>query len=94
MSFLVRLTPKGGRDRLDGWTAGADGIRYLKARVAAPPDAGKANASLLALLARELRVPKSAVAVASGQTSRLKTIAVEGDAVGLVTKLQDLGQAK
>ncbi len=88
------MTPKGGRDRLEGWTTGADGIRYLKARVAAPPDAGKANASLLSLLARDLRVPKSAVAVASGQTSRLKTIAVEGDATGLVAKLQALGEAK
>jgi uncharacterized protein (TIGR00251 family) len=50
----------------------------LKIRLAAPPVDGKANAALLAFLAEWLRVPKSALNLKSGQTSRRKVVRVEG----------------
>jgi uncharacterized protein (TIGR00251 family) len=50
----------------------------LKIRLAAPPVDGKANAALLACLARLLDVPKNAVSLKSGQTSRQKVVRVEG----------------
>jgi uncharacterized protein (TIGR00251 family) len=50
----------------------------LKIRLAAPPVDGKANAALLAFVAEELGVAKSAVTLKSGQTSRRKVVEVEG----------------
>ncbi|MDG2521142.1 DUF167 family protein [Caulobacter segnis] len=76
--IAVRLTPRGGRDRIDGWDKDGDGRPFLKARVSAPPEDGKANAALVVLIAKSLGVPKSAVTIASGQTARLKQIEIEG----------------
>lgn len=78
MRLAVRLTPRGGRDAVEGWATGADGKAFLKARVAAPPVEGEANAALTALLAKVLRVSKSAVRIAAGDTARLKQVEVEG----------------
>jgi len=86
MRFRVRLTPKGGRDAIDGWWTDASG-RALKARVAAPPEDGKANAALIGLLARTLDVRKSDVRIASGAASRLKMIEVAGDDALLAARL-------
>jgi hypothetical protein len=74
----VRLTPRGGADRIDGWGRDDAGRLFLKARVRAAPVEGEANAALEALLAKALGVPKSRVAVARGATQRLKQVEVEG----------------
>jgi uncharacterized protein (TIGR00251 family) len=79
LRFRVRLTPKGRRDAIEGWWIGGAGQRALKARVAAPPEDGKANAALIGLLARTLEVRGSDVRIVSGASSRLKTIEIEGD---------------
>ena len=76
--IAVRLTPRGGRDRIDGWDMDGDGRPYLKARVSAPPADGEANAALVILLAKTLRVPKSAITIVAGQTARLKQVEIEG----------------
>jgi uncharacterized protein (TIGR00251 family) len=93
LSLYVRLTPKGGRDAIDGWTAAADGKDYLKVRVAAAPEDGKANTALVALMAKTLGVAKSSVSIVSGHTSRLKHIEISGDAGELRTRLADMGKA-
>ena len=69
----VRLTPRGGSDRVDGVV---DGV--LRARVAAAPADGAANEALCRLIAREVGVPRSAVRIAAGATSRAKVVEVEG----------------
>ena len=91
--FCVRLTPKGGRDAVEGWAKSADGAVHLKARVRAVPENGKANAALIGLLAETLAVPKSAVRIAGGETARLKRIEVAGEAKILTARLQALGDA-
>lgn len=78
MRIAVRLTPRGGRDAIDGWATGADGRPHLKARVAAPPVEGEANAALIVLLAKALGISKSRVSIAAGQTGRLKSVEIEG----------------
>jgi len=93
VQFQVRLTPKGGRDAIEGWSQGADGRSHLKARVRVAPEDGKANAALLALLAKELDIAKSAFALVSGETSRLKTIAVTGDTARIAVRLEQFGEA-
>ncbi|HRY02250.1 MAG TPA: DUF167 family protein [Beijerinckiaceae bacterium] len=87
LSLVVRLTPKGGRDAIDGLETMSDGKAVLKARVRAVPEDGKANAALVELLAKALRVPRSAVSVATGQTSRVKTLEISGDPDALAEAL-------
>jgi uncharacterized protein len=91
MRLAVRLTPKGGRDAVEGWIAGADSAKLLKVRVAAPPEAGNANKALIALIAETFGVSRSAVTITSGETARLKLIDVEGDAKKIAEKLQAIG---
>jgi uncharacterized protein YggU (UPF0235/DUF167 family) len=79
--FRVRLTPRGGVDRVDGVVNG-----MLQVRVAAPPVAGAANDALVRLLARELRVPRSTIALQSGAGARIKSLSIEGSDAGLLLK--------
>ena len=76
--LAVRLTPRGGADRIEGWAQDAAGRPLLKARVTAPPVEGEANAALEKLLAKALGLPRSAVVVVSGTTARIKRVRVEG----------------
>ena len=69
----VRLTPKGGRNALAGVV---DGV--LSVRVSPPPIGGAANKALIEILSDELNVPKSRLAIQSGDTSRNKSIRIEG----------------
>ena len=79
----LRVTPNAGRDVIDGVETRDDGSCTLRVRVAAVPDKGKANAAVIVLIAKALGVPKSSISVVSGDTSRLKTLAVAGDAGAL-----------
>lgn len=78
VTLVVRLTPRGGRDAAEGWACDADGRPYLKVRVASPPVEGAANAALIAFLAKTLKVPRSAIRLAAGDTSRLKRLELDG----------------
>lgn len=70
----IRLTPRAARDGFDGLKAGR-----LQARVRAVPEDGRANAALVELVADEIGVAKSTVAVTAGKTARLKTVLIAGD---------------
>lgn len=76
----MRLTPSGGADRIDGVSrdGDGDGNLYLKVRVRAAPEDGKANAALEALIAKAVGVTKSKVGVVRGTTARMKTLVIEG----------------
>ena len=76
--IAVRLTPRGGADRIDGWGSDYAGREFLKVRVRSAPVDGEANAALEAVLAKALGLPKSAVKVVRGATARLKQVAVDG----------------
>ncbi len=84
MRLTVRLTPKASSEGVDGWDTDDKGRPVLKVRVRAAPVDGKANAALIALMAKALDVPKSRITLVAGDTARLKTLEVEGvDAVAL-----------
>jgi len=89
VSVAVRLTPKARATRIQGVVAAADGTRALKAAVTAPPEKGKANAALLALLAKAWRVPKSSLALTAGAGDRRKVVHVAGDPAVLMRKLNE-----
>ena len=87
LTLTVRLTPKGGRDCLDGVATLADGKAVLLARVRAAPEDGAANEALVALIADALAVRRSAVRLAAGGKSRVKTLTIEGDEKALTKRL-------
>ena len=69
----VTVSPGAARSQLvgrhgDGW----------KARVAAPPERGRANQALVELLAEALGVPRSGVRVVAGQSAKTKVVEVDG----------------
>lgn len=78
VKLAVRLTPRGGRDAIEGFSEDEAGRPVLKVRVAAPPVEGEANAALVKLLAKTLGLPRSAVRFVTGETGRLKILEVEG----------------
>ena len=78
MRLAVRLTPRGGRDRIDGWARDDAGRAYLKVRVSVPPVDGQANAALVRLIARSLKRPAGAVRIAAGETARIKQVEIDG----------------
>jgi len=84
----VRLTPRGGRDAVDGIDTLSDGRTVLKLRVRAAPTDGEANAALIAFLAKTLDVARRAVTLAAGETARIKRIEIEGDGAALAARLE------
>jgi uncharacterized protein YggU (UPF0235/DUF167 family) len=78
MRLAVRVTPRGGRDAVEGWTQDEAGRPMLKLRVSAAAADGAANAAVVALLAKALGRPKSAIAILRGDTARVKQVEVEG----------------
>jgi uncharacterized protein (TIGR00251 family) len=93
VTLSVRLTPKGGRDAIDGLELLSDGRAVLKARVRAAAHEGAANDALVALLAKSLGVPPRNVEITGGATSRIKRVQIAGDVAVLAGKLEKLAGA-
>ncbi|KIZ41179.1 MULTISPECIES: DUF167 domain-containing protein [Rhodopseudomonas] len=94
VSVAVRVTPRGGRDDIDGLETLSDGRNVVKVRVRAIAEGGGANRAVTELLAKSLGVPKRNVRLLSGATSRLKQIAVDGDPTRLGEMLRQLTAPK
>ncbi|SRR6056297_375351 len=80
LRIAVRLTPGAKVDRIEAVDCDAEGKPCLRVRVRARPIGGQANQALIELLAKRWRLPKSAVAIVKGSTSRNKVVALQGDA--------------
>jgi uncharacterized protein YggU (UPF0235/DUF167 family) len=93
MLVTVRLTPKGGRDSIDGLETLSDGKVVLKARVRAAPSDGEANAALCRLLAKSVGVPPGRVEIAGGATSRIKHVKIVGETAVLRGALEKIARA-
>lgn len=92
--MALRVTPRGGRDDIDGLETLADGRTVLKIRVRAIAEGGEANRAVTELIAKSLGVPKARVRILSGTTSRLKQVAVDGDPAKLGDALRKLTAEK
>jgi len=88
--LVVRLTPKGGRDAIDGIEQLADGRSVLKARVRVAASDGEANAALVQLLARALGIAPRDVALVAGATARIKRLKIAGTASVLAAALEKI----
>lgn len=75
----LKVTPRASRAGFAGMEVDAAGAAYLKLRVNAPAEGGKANAQILKLLAGLWELPRSRLSIASGARSRRKTVHVAGD---------------
>ena len=78
-TFAVKIHPRARRNALNGELGDA-----LKLSLIAPPVEGRANEACIDFLANLLKVPRSSVTIASGQTNRRKVIRVSGVSAGKV----------
>ena len=90
VTLSVRVSPRGGRNAVEGLVADAEGKPQLGVRVAAAPVDGEANDAVEATLARWLGVKPREVEVTGGLTTRSKIVTIDGDPVALLRKLQAL----
>ena len=94
MTLSVRVSPRGGRNAVEGLVADAEGKPQLGVRVAAAPVDGEANDAVEATLARWLGVKPREVEVTGGETTRNKVVTIDGDPVALIRRLQALTAVK
>lgn len=84
IELALKVTPRAGRLAIEGVMLDAAGAAWLAVKVTAPADEGRANAAVLALLAKRLGVAGSDCRLVAGATSRWKRVHVSGDAELLV----------
>lgn len=90
LRLAVRVSPRGGRNAVEGLRADATGARHVVVRVAAAPVDGAANDAVEATVAKWLGVKPRMVEIIGGETARLKLLRIDGDPVALARKLQSL----
>lgn len=88
VTVAVRVTPKARRQQVDGVTADAQGRLAVKIAVTAPPEDGKANKAIIALLSRTWNIPRNTISIQRGQTSRDKILSITGDTAALQRKIE------
>ena len=87
VTLAVKVTPRASRTEVSGLQVQADGRVALAVRVASPPVDGAANDVLVAWLAKQLGLARSAITLRSGATGRLKMLRIEGDSAALGERL-------
>ena len=88
--LAVRLTPKGGRDAINGVDILADGRAVLAVRVRALPAEGEANEALIRLIAKAVGVPSRDVTLVAGATARFKRLAISGHGPKVIAALEKI----
>lgn len=89
VEISLKVTPKAKREGITGERADAAGKPLMLVSVTAAPEDGKANAAVIALLAKQLGRPKSSLSVIAGQTDRYKRVLAEGDSATLLPAFED-----
>jgi uncharacterized protein (TIGR00251 family) len=87
VTLTLKVQPKASRDAIEGAVETPDGWA-LKVAVSAPPDKGKANAAVIAALAKSFGVAKSRITVTHGETDRRKIVQIDGDPARLTAIAQ------
>ncbi|WP_051332447.1 DUF167 family protein [Cucumibacter marinus] len=85
--LTVRVAPGAARNHVAGIEARDNGEAVLRVSVTAPPDKGRANKAVIALLAKSLGLRKSDFSIVAGETARQKSIAIAGDKKALASLL-------
>jgi uncharacterized protein len=87
LALSFRLTPRSARDEIGGVDYLSDRRPVVKARVRVAPQDGEANAVLIRLVAKSLRIAAIAARIESGVSAGLKTLLLDGDAKDLEAAL-------
>jgi uncharacterized protein (TIGR00251 family) len=75
--LTVKVVPRAKINAIVGWrTLACD---ELAVRTTVAPEGGKANAAVIKMLAQSLGVPKTAIELVRGQSSRVKLVSFEMD---------------
>lgn len=90
VSLSVKVSPRGGRDAVQGLVVDATGMAHVKVRVAAAPVDGAANQAVQTTIATWLGLKPRDVTLILGDASRSKVFQLAGDAAALTRKLQTL----
>ncbi|HLT00771.1 MAG TPA: DUF167 family protein [Geminicoccaceae bacterium] len=90
----LKVTPRAATSGVRGIEVDDAGQAYLAVRVNAPPEAGKANAALIRLLARRWRVPQRDLEVISGTSGRRKVLQIRGAPDALIARLEAIEGAR
>jgi len=94
VNLVVRLTPKSGRNAIDGIEIMSDGRAVLKVRVQAAPSDGEANVALSNVIAKVVGVPRRDVSLVRGAAARIKRLNISGDGPTLVAALEKIVAAR
>jgi uncharacterized protein (TIGR00251 family) len=86
-TFAVKVHPRARKTAITGALGDA-----LKLSITAPPVEGKANRACIEFFAKLLKVPRSSVTIASGESSRNKVVQVTGLSAGEIRKRLDLSE--
>jgi uncharacterized protein len=86
--LAIKVVPGSSRNMVAGWFGDA-----LRVRVTSPPEKGKANSAVLALLAEILDIPVNSISIVKGATSPRKLVEISGYSEGYVRGRLDQLQA-
>ncbi len=87
--FSVKVVPRASRSGIVGEHDGA-----LRVRISAPPVDGAANAELILTLAKAFNVPRNAVQITAGHSSKLKHVSIVGGSPEALIKSLRLGASR
>lgn len=90
VALTVRLTPRGGRDSIEGAESLSDGRSVLKVRVRAVPSEGQANDALVRMIAKAAGVTARDVSLVGGASARVKRLIISGDCPTIIAALEKL----
>jgi uncharacterized protein (TIGR00251 family) len=90
----LKVTPRAPNDGVRGIEVDGAGRQHLAVRVSAPPQAGKANAAVIRLLARRWRVPQADLEVVSGAGARRKVLQIRESSDAVIARLEAIEETE
>ena len=91
-SILIHLKviPNSSKNQIIGVLSDGKGGAYLKVKVTAIPESGKANKAIIKFLSKFWKIPSSKISVNSGKTSSIKTISIDSNSNEIIKLLSQI----
>ena len=64
------------KNKIRGWKEDSNGNKILRIGVTSPPENNKANEDVIETISKEFKIPKSAIEIVKGKTSRNKSVRI------------------
>lgn len=87
MIINLHITPNSSKNQIIGWIEDTNQKKTLKIKILAPPEDGKANTELIKFLSKQWGIPKSAMKIVSGLTSRQKSLRINNNFSDVATNI-------